>query len=1836
MPNWKFTQAGESLARRSQRPPTPQNNGALPTWTGPDNREMYDLPQDWNYRSSPTSPEGDPLPNGALGWRPNGQPYYGEGFTGLWNQIKSTWNQPDKEPLDFSSVRETTEVKPDILGSQYNMPTFDTISKFGDWLGSNLAQAPGGLKYAGRGLVGTLQAAIGAFDIASKYGERVLGTAEQTLEQLGDGSSIEEYRSPNFMRHLPPWLSWLEELNPGVLAYNTARAATAPKKTYGEVRDIISENWQASRMAYSIFHDEALKAEYLRRYNAGDYQFAETLAEELEIPSAEFGGRLVLDPTNLVGMFSKGASATRKLSSVADEMVNVSKGLDDAIDLARYADDAQGSESFIKLIASQIEESAKVANSLDDFSKERGLFSLTQSGKQFHVGRRTGELVNWVARYSDNPDDAIDVFHALAQVASGNESEVSAGISVLLNQPTPKPLFSRAGQELGIVMRRMLDDGAGNIDWSGYLKEFENATEAGSIDDLVAWMDKKNSAALEQMFPTIKQMVDAGQEVNPIQRAIAGVHAAAQEKIYQPINRFFAGIYMGLSPGYAFRNALTNNLHIVVDEGVEAFGKGTLFNPDRWLNVISDWGVTAPRGTKMGMALHASEIGETLSGVQEGRSLASILRGGGSDEKWFQAFSRVSEKFEQRAGMRVIGHAVDDAMRRMITPGKALPDIKPLIDAGFSNQATETLMSLVVGNKGNVDAAVKQFLRAAKTGNIDVYSTLQWLNPATTEALHNFEIYDDVADAVKTGETLDDQLSRIDELFEAVKSKASDVTSEHAGVNLDDPPDGAEFMMLEDQAVGWRYSTEPQKILTNNQLVANSNTMDAYQQAIINAQREIGRLRPDLIQDIEQLEKRFSDILQGSIRALAGKEDKQFTRKIWAYTEEIRNAEGGNWLEYWNKIGIPADPPPNLRKRDLLNALWDQYGNPERRAAWQGTRDIIAAKSEAFLNQLGALTEVDTSKYLEEARSVWEHARTLDDVVIAADNKMYRLSSMLRGALVQENEAKAVRILASRYGIGTITDAGKPYDSHILQTLNKYSELELDSLDNIKIEDAWRALENMRTEKGLGPVIEDLYLLLGQEKPAEAAQVVGEVTEEAIQAGRKFIGETIDTPVVPPYDGRTPSKARYLTEQLDGIAETLEKVKAGMRKNYGNVEPASLTGDMGARLDDWAKTAKERIQEARLIASQYANEARAFTLHDYPAKRNFDLLTSYVMPYNFWYSRTYAKWFTSRIWKNPGWIAAYAKYKDNMSKIHAGAPEWWKYNVNTNELLGLNSDNPLFFNLEATLNPLNGMLGIDFDDPYKRVDWWTSTMDYIGRFGPSIWTPLSIATAIALHKKGESGAVGTWEGRDVSAEDYNEAAGRWAGRLIPQSATFKALTSILNIRPGGVETDPSVLYFSGGTDPYERRRIGRALAAMVDDGTITEAQADDAARLQSGEVWDQARQNAAQWRNWGQVASFFMGVGFKARSQEDMQIDRFYQDYNMLWQQEPLMSPEDFRTAVSDLRNQYPFMDALLIAKKGGLARDRAFAYNVLSRIPPGQSSDIAEVVGVPPDLLGKFYDDKGHIEDWTETDRQRFLSGIIDISALLDLPDDATQSEWDDARNNYSKMLKEAESRFGDDIWERVDVYYQMTGESQQEREAARAFLESNPIIEQAMDWRTRYIIENPLLAAYYGGVDKVEGYYKGMMYDQIEAELGDVWDLWDQYYFLKDTDGNYRSFYKQNKNTFERYYEIRDTWSERIAQEMADFNKNLPESKPAWFRQDADLESIGAQQLYEQLTEQRSIYEGFTYDQWKYVLGSESTAAVLKSGDIPVGAEDYLEDIADDLGISLEEMIQLVGNAQ
>ena len=1863
----------------------------------------YGLPPDWDYKTAELGPAGEQPYKFQKGWDAVGRRYYGSGFVGAglgaWSRMLAPIGRTPEltelyKPVTVTggggavglySAEPGTAVQAFDIGTAVNTLTAraSNLGRVeGTEVGFNVQSVP---TLFGRGASETVRNIVSLLQQPAILYKRYVGGVAAGLAEAGATSPL-PYWTPDLSKSPIKQFQDIKSevfprLDPVGLSYNALRTITSGR-SLEEIGDILNLNIQAGRMFYTSALDPMAKQEFLRRYAAGEDPTL--LAIELENPLYEAIGEIVFDPLNIPGFaFLRPARDARRIASASDEFIKFS---DDGVRVAfeglgNVSGEGRAVEAVDNLAKAQLTASNATRAGLDGFAKDTSVFALTATGKRFNVARRSEQLLGWIAANASGPEETLEIYRGLALANSGDPQKIALGIDILNNFKVPRPLYSRAGNEAGVLLNDLIGD-----DPVKFLDELSKvsgeARKTGDIAPLVTHMEKKLSPIIDKMFPTITERVAAGEEVSGALQAIARFDGVVRSKIMRPLNSFFSAIYMGMSPGYATRNLLTNSLHVFVDEGPGAFR----FGPQRWLNEATDWlGGRIPKAIGFG-PVAAADVK--------------------TSKKLWNTFMRVSENFEIGASKRVIGHSVQQTMRKMLQPGRAIPNVKPLIDAGMPEDAANLLMRLVADNRGNLKKADRIFREAVKTGSIESFRNVsKWATPEDLAALHNFGLFDDVNDALKLGNA-DDAAAALSKHLDDFRAEAAKVQFEPSAI----PDESA--MKVDAAALGGAreagYLSDEVVSATQSRYIAADNAIGEYQSAAGELARQAYYTAGQQAVPTEQVQRiaqGYQGILDGGIEQLARRERTKFWDVTWRQSDEIRSMPNDtDWASVWRRVGLDGEPPVGLSRKQLLNAFWDDYARPTVDRMVQATRDSIAIGSEAFAREMGAITGVPpNTPLLQRARQSYLLSVQFDNAQILRDNRIYNFGvggelfevrvgegidntkhllnaindnlpkgvkpfdtlhnvppEIARRALRQRADLRAREVLeaAGELTVEDLVAKGMPEDmaKTIIESVVPPSAVR--SQGNIPLAGRWftgdlgdaQNYVRLKAEAGrpgavityvdipeselarynIRNVLEELTPLeqaeaMTSQRPgldyilsddltntrkvwSEVASAPPEGTVRIYRAESGINLPTEITPLVPPLaPGAMPTHARAIHENLPGIEQLFGRVEEGMRSHWGELEAVAPWGDEAeTALGSWLKDADGRIAEARLTAEAVSQQARDFTLLLYPEKRNIDLALSYIYPYNFWYSRTYANWL-KRIVSNPEVIANYGRYKEYLAKIHAGAPEWWKYQINSNELLGLESENPLFFNLEATLNPVNGLTGIDFDDPYKRTGWFTTMLQDAGKLGPSVWTPYSIAVALALYMKGE-----------------NEASARWAGRLFPQTATIRAAFALATGKP--LELDPFVHFFSGGVGPYERRRAGRALAAMDNEHKYGTADILDAAYFQKGPIWDEALLREATERGPGQLASFFLGVGFKARSKSDLEIDRFYGDWMGFWAQEPNYSPEEVRLGVEALRKKYPFMDTLLLSRKGGLERDRTFAYNVLGRIPPAQTDDFAALVGVPGELLSRFYDDKGHIERWPETDRDRFMAGILDLAAVLDMPNEATRGEWNEARSAYRAMQLEGERRFGDDIWSRVDAYFGAKGETPAERDMANRILSLDPAIGQALDWKSSTIMRSPTLSAYYNSIEKVEQYYKGLMYAAIEKELGkDIWEKWDVYHFFKDSDPKEaRAFWKANPE-LAKYIKLRDKWLPIAEQKAIEVGRLLPEGQGATLREIEGELGIGAQNVAQNFP---AVSPGqVTPEMWQQALGKQRFRLVLdfilNDDPLPQSVIDSLDELAANMGI-------------
>jgi hypothetical protein len=1001
-------------------------------------------------------------------------------------------------------------------------------------------------------------------------------------------------------------------------------------------------------------------------------------------------------------------------------------------------------------------------------------------------------------------------------------------------------------------------------------------------------------------------------------------------------------------------------------------------------------------------------------------------------------------------------------------------------------------------------------------------------------------------------------------------------------------------------------------------------------------------------------------------------------------TTQISQIAAKNGIETATETGIATD------KKTL--GIINKYADVK----YQSLEDVpISVAEEAFAKKAGKATDRVT-RYAELNTKLWDantprseidairkEMASIDDLTPAGSMTMQAAKELPRSELPPEVSAEFERVAKELQNELFEGQAGKRVSSEVMEggavtkkwtgisstNANWYRELyarglRKPTIDNaiekiIKDQGADVGVNVERVKdlivdrirygdpgKGIPPSLNILQEMGADEKTLqEALETFNDVTKQELtledvirQSGGGSGGQELlrdpDLPyfddagnlveprkriLPPPSEGEAIPVSRAIHEQMDSVKEMRQWVMDDIASNFGKKQVVDKVAE--SALQKAQKELTQKLAENRLISSRVAQANRDFTLLNYGEKSYWDTALAYLYPFHFWYKGTYKNWF-SRIASNPAILGHYARYKQILGTVHADMPEWWKYNINTNDLPGVDVENPLYFNLEATLWPLNGLTNTDFDDPSKRVNWWTYSLDFANKFGPSTWSPLNMITGLSLYAQGEK-----------------EAGERWMGRLIPQSATLKAGASLLGI--SNLEADPFVGLLQGGLDPYERRRVGRALAQMEQealDGKLnySQEQIQDAAYSQEGEIWDEAVKRAVNGKAPSQISSFLFGVGFKGRTQQDQEVDKFYTDYSRVWAMRPNITEQEFREGMDTLHEKYPFMDTVLLSRRSGIERDAGLAYTVLTRIPPGKTTDIAEAVGISPQLLEKFFADKGQLDRWSPADQKKFMSGVLDIAAVLEIPSDMTRQEWTKAKGAYKGMTTEAQKKFGSDILDSVDGYYQAKTKSP---DMATAYLDRHPEVSDYMNWKAERIMQSPLLSAYYGGASMIEGYYRSQMYADIEKNLGkDIFDVVGEYNDLKTfgDPAESKRFYNANKAKIKQYYKIKDAWAIEINQNVSRMTNYIPEGEGAGIREDFNPDSVGAQNLANSLQPQEQPTVQELQAAIPERLWNLTQDYFFNSDPLPETARKQLERLANEMGYgSIDDLLQDIGSS-
>jgi hypothetical protein len=1738
-----------------------------------------------------------------------GLPYYGEGFKGFARKTFAKIFDPEKllpkpteqqaklleqgqeagtEMLNRSGWDEWLESWSGIKGEDVtgaalamNLSTKDEEGNF-DPL-KTVATAAGTLYRGGGQVISAGLEALGLMDKAS----RKVQSFNVALDEIGDASSVmpDITRADEVLKkmlgdtptaaRLGKLINAIGDVTPLIFTYNLIRAGTAGQQMYQKV-ETVKDNLRASNMLYTMYWDESKKEEYFRRVQAGENP--DLVMRDIELPWVELAGSLAGDPSTYLGMgiigkFGKAKTPVKMfgktLMNLPWETVGRIPGLTEILGLKNIGKArilAQGDE-WRKIASPEVEQAFQaLGKAVDDkqavatlktaiqsarkqfksFRGEYGIFSPDSSAKAELTKKTVGTFFHVIAQRFRNPDDMLETFRAFRNLTSDNDQAAIRAFSHLKEVFGEMP-FTRVGMQSMEFMSRIVDD----VDMPALLAKHGGDT-AKFAEEAFGTVNK----VVDDMFPSVNDMMKAADEVKSL-----GVNASERQKLLaksfddlkktQPsviwannINRvvkenkayrglmgFYTNTMMGMRPAYAMRNLIQNSVVIWHDlgaragietlgTGLEVFAKSTA---QRAVNTVKK--ITG--GAKVDWAQNVvtretSKVKEILGFIPT-QALKGVGGAGTVGKEGF-AFLGVGQDIEAVHSAIITRYMVESEMEKVLRNG-AIPNVEAL---GLPKEMMENLMSHTLSTYGNVAETMKRFRADQATGFSETWRHLE-LDPKFKDTMRRSGLLDELEDIRKTApdpvtfsERMDAFLAKIDDLAGRTANEPALVSAENpigeAVATIEKAFDeGSRKFMSEDELNQFRALVELRSQLRNQ-----------YQDYVDVMRDRIGRLLPP--DGVRPFEERFSQLRN----TLEEGNSKWRTYANDLYQGVYAQSKNGTPpSELWNSVRTVMldvqDGKPVLKKISLASAypnvdpstitnkefdgmLWTWF-KEQQSSFWRGyTQDFITGQS-SILDEMAQTAGV-----------------SVDQIKMAEYGKL-------------DNPRLQ--------GITDITKQIQDWESH----LDYDSFSKMDMKGKTLADMTTQTVPNWRGGKS------HLFNAVNADRAKRGEQVYATIDEVPFEEASRALKQR--TKPIPPYvEGTQPTTTRQLMENMKGgLRDALEDFRNGTLTKWGQKTPmeTSLTDVQEAQLSKWAAELDRRMVSNRAAVSTIADETRNFILHDYN-KTQADGFASFFTMYHYWGSRTYMRW-TERAMDTPGWPAAYAKLRSTLEKVNSDQPEFYRYNLTVPQLPGLNNS-PMYFNLEALLNPMYSLTGSDFNDPKRRVDWLSSSIDDMGKFGFNMSVPLQWAMAFRLYNKGE-----------------DEAARRWLGRMVPGTQDLKAGLNMLkentgidlmpdiSILPGAKygEFDPFI-NMQGGFDAYEEKRIGRMLADMVLKGEITPEQAYDTMYNRDGADYDEAVTRAIMERAPGQMASFFGGVGFKTRTEGDLKVEEFYQKYYKLLSMRETISPENYRAAFDQLRGEYQFADTVLLAARGGDERDSVYAYNVLSRIPPGDSTAMLEGMGLSDELVQKFYNDKGDFSQWTPQDRDRFMGAMLDLGATLALPDDATRSEWNAAKEAYKDVQEQISEGLGmpyagdtRGVWDMISTYYDIKDTNP---DAAEEFKANNPEIDEAFSLLAEAKINDPYLARYYASIDTVESYYSGKIRAQLFEKYGkDILVLQSEYYEMGYEGKSAQKAWLTRHPQLRGYWSMKKALEKDMNQKILQIASSLPSAAPgAQLRSDFD----------------------------------------------------------------------------
>lgn len=1742
------------------------------------------------------------------------------GASGFRTWARKTWSKifdPELvgEGLDVRELEEAKELSPEIsknledrlAWSKWIEPlTGISSEEVAEPLAATQAETSAGDAVAsGFGIfkrtVGqTIWGILGMFQAAEK-GSRVISGVSQSLDDLLEEKGQEENRTGNSTLDTA-----LDIVSLPIKLARVRGAMLMGKISQEELETTLVRGVASSSAIYALQYDKTLREDYIRRYEAGEDPNILAMEAAAKHPWVEIGGSIIFDPTTYLGLglakpVAEGAEGARYLRFMGKEIkwfgkrwktvleipefsdivklnVGSRKIASRADDLTKIADEFEpvlgalkkaGTENEARKAIQEVMTS--VAKKIDSKKFTYGLTVMSSTGKSNILVKETTQVLKSIMATPGTPGEKMELIRAMVNMTRGKNPELA--LSVIARSKIPSVFFSERGLQAAEVLGRISDSGIINkiLDKGGDAeKMMDELLQAVRViaDDTYASIDEmylasKNAPELVKRFSPEKVARLAEDYKNVPAWAKRGRSVARQyEKIWNIQRGYMGKVFLAWKPAQPIRNMFGQLAQLSTKVGlVEA------------LRISGEAVKESYAGTKAFNKIVETKSDEIkkILGVVPGRFTAGIGIANELQDK-ASGFMKISQHIEELTSANLYLDVTKKVLSSALQG--AVPKLSDFTKIGLDKTEAALAMRAIEETYGRADEAMKAFKEFTKNAEVEKWRQIK-PNGKLKEFLEKMDVVDEFSEIQKTSQTSTEFAERIKKFMGDFTALAEDtLKKEHmGGIDLDAEPQvkqvladmaeqrfgGTEYRYFENMIQSWRNArASTEKILDSmnaviNRAAASMGVPSVGTELVDN----IGKVRQKwatVYPTVDRIRQTTVDV----VKALR-KEDADVI-KIWNEAKVMGDTERA---VYSLAEMFPNVNPAQLTRQEIISLAWKGYFYRSGEMLGGGNLEF-ASRALKIVQDAAKKVGLDINKadnFDVPLQKLFD--QNAADIALAKQWDKLHMQERLWGG----GDFNLVKY-AESFGFSTATKAGVKTDKSLLGMI----------------------------EKNTGKTFEKLE------------DVPEEVAIDAFEKWRKLRKEPL-----PPHISTTiPTKSRIAVESQYDFFADVQKHADNVIGHWGEAEPISKFDSKKLKaVEEIFKKTDDMMSIPRAKALAIAEETRDFVLHDYN-KTGLDMLLAYYSPFIYWQTQTISKGMEI-ILENPELASRYMKYKQFNENQHAGMPDFWKQSIMINGIPWMQG-NPLMLNLEATVNPYYNILGTDFNDPNKRVDWFTRMVDDTNQLGMGSMPLLNWGIALALYEQGRK-----------------EAADRWLGRFIPQTRSLKALQALVNWKiPGSKhgELDPFVLAM-GGQDPYERRQTGRAGAEMVMEGTLAAEEGIDAAFAQKGDTWEAMTERALDDRSVYQLMAEFMGVGFKARTAGDMKVDEFYSEYRNLLALRESMSPETYRVEWDKLRAKYDFADTVLLSARSGEARDSSYAYNVLGRIPPGDMSTLLKMSGIQRDQINSFYENKGDMSSWSQADKDSFIGAIGRLASILTLPNEATRADWTNAKILYDQMQKRIKSEFGADIYDKIDAYYK---EKDRGVVYGQEYLEKYPEVKAAFQRQDEYVLGTPEINAYYGGLETIERNARRRADSEIAQKYGnDIFDLERQY--AKIIDAKDKKAFMREHPSLKKYYDSKEKsqWQEWVNREVGRLGKLLPEPTMPEFRDvntPTEIQNLLKENI---LKDQRGVSAQELLQQMTPEL-QQMVQLYAQGQELPYSALQQLEYLGGAYGLSGNEVLQVI----